>query len=79
MLSRAIREGYPPGPERERWLRWLTRIASADFGLAKGAEDRDDRRGCGCPARASVPELAALGLLGLGLAGVGFARGKRNN
>jgi hypothetical protein len=22
-LSRAIREGYPPGPERERWLRWL--------------------------------------------------------
>jgi hypothetical protein len=30
LLSRAIREGYPPGPERERWL---TRIVSADFGI----------------------------------------------
>jgi hypothetical protein len=37
LLSRAIREGYPPGPERERWLRWLTRIA------AKDAAARHDR------------------------------------
>jgi len=30
VLSRAIREGYPSGPERTRWLRWLTRIAAKD-------------------------------------------------
>ena len=36
VLSRAIREGYPPGPERERWLRWLTRVASKDAAARHG-------------------------------------------
>jgi hypothetical protein len=33
VLSRAIREDIRPGPERARWLRWLTRIAAKDGGV----------------------------------------------
>jgi hypothetical protein len=36
MLSREIREGYAPGPERERWLRWLVRVAGVPRGPKRG-------------------------------------------
>jgi hypothetical protein len=28
VLSQAIREGYPPGSERTKWLTWLARVVS---------------------------------------------------